>query len=133
MIQGTYIEPEDLTQTILAVVRLAQRRVTIISPVVEEVVLEVIREHAREGVEIEVRAEGRGHAQMVVADEHVALTTSTSFNSVGTGIGWVEPDEGEEPRVPNVECGLVVEGVEAVQKLLESASSFVGPTPRNGR
>ena len=129
MIQGTYIEPEDLTQTILAVVRLAQRRVTIISPVVEEVVLEVIREHAREGVEIEVRAEGRGHAQMVVADEHVALTTSTSFTVAGTGLGWVEPGEDDEPRAMNVECGLVVEGVEAVQKLLESASSFVGTTP----
>ena len=120
MMQGTHIPPEDLTQTILAVVRLARRHVTIISPVVEEVVLEVIREHAREGVEINVRSDVRGHVKLLVADERVALTTSTSFNSVGTGIGWVEPAEDEEPRRMNIEHGLVVEGVDAVEKLLRA-------------
>ena len=44
MIQGTHIPPEDLTETILAVVRLARRRVTIISPVVEEAALAALRE-----------------------------------------------------------------------------------------
>ena len=118
MMQGTHIPPEDLTQTILAVVRLARRRVTIISPVLEEVVLEVIREHAREGVEIEVRSDVRGHAQMVVADHRSALLLSSSFSAVGTGLGWVEPEEDEEPRQLNVEAGFVVEDPAAVEKLL---------------
>ena len=122
MIQGTHIPPEDLTQTILAVVRLARRHVTIISPVVEEVVLQAIREHAREGVEIDVRSDVRGHVKLLVADEQVALTTSTSFTGVGTGIGWVEPAEGEEPCAPNVECGLVVDDCAAVEKLLAAAT-----------
>ena len=122
MIQGTHVEPEDLTATILAVVHLARRHLTLISPVVEDAVMKVIREHVSDGVAIEVRSDARRRVQIIVADERVALWMSTSLTVVGTGVGRVEPEEGEEPRVPNVECGLVVEGVDAVEKLLAAAT-----------
>ena len=123
MIRGTHIPPEDLTQTIFAVVRLARRHLTIISPVVEELVLRAIREHVREGVVIEVRSDDRGHARMAVADEHVALTTSTSFTVVGTGIGWVEPVEDEEPRRMNIEHGFLIEDPASLATLLGATRS----------
>ncbi len=68
-------------------------------------------------------SEPEWHAKLVVADRHLATLLSTSLTSGGAGIaydyGGGDKDQDEdEPRQPNIECGLVVEDAEMVEKLL---------------
>jgi hypothetical protein len=118
MTTGTCVEPEDLTETLLAVAGDARQRLTIVGPVVEPAAIEALREVLRPGVEVVVVSTPGSHHRFLALDRSVAVILSTNFTVVGTGLGWVEPTEDEEPREPNVEGGFVVEDRATVQKLL---------------
>ena len=105
----------EVPRAILHVARQARRRLLVQAPRVDEVVLDVLREAAADGVEIEVRRGGRG--KLLVADDGPALGLSTSFTSVGTGLGLAEDEVG------NVETVNVVEDPEAVALLLGGATA----------
>ena len=123
MTDGTTIEPEDLTETLLAVAGGAHERLTVVSPVVEPAALEALREVLRPGVEIEVITTLGSHQRIVAADRSVAVILSTNLTAAGTGLGWIEPGEDEEPRRPNIESGYSFRGAGTVEKLLAAISS----------
>ena len=131
MTLGTNIDSEGLQDALLAVVGAARDRLTIMSPVVEPAVLDVLREHLRDQVEVEVVSRPGCHAKLVVADHRVAMVLSMSLISGGTGIAFDygdedrDDDEGRDeadPRQPNINCGLVIEDAEVVEKLLTAIS-----------
>lgn len=123
MTDGTYIAPEDLTEALLAVAGAAHERLTVVSPVVEPAALDALREVLRPGVEIEVITTLGSHQRIVAADRSVAVILSTSFTVVGTGLGWVEPEEDEEPRRMNIEHGFLIEDPATVAAMLAASRS----------
>ena len=93
MIEGTPIEPGELTQALLTLAGAARERLTLVSPVVEPGVLEALREVLRPDVEVVVVSDSSSHVRLAAADEHLAILLSTTLTSVGTGIGWIAPTE----------------------------------------
>ena len=118
MTTSTYIEPEGLTETLLATAGAARERVTIVSPLVEPAAIEALREVLRPGVEIEVITTLGSHQRLVASDRSVAVILSTNLTAVGTGLGWIEPNEDEEPRWSNIESGYSFREAGTVEKLL---------------
>lgn len=123
---GTPIEPEDLRDVLLRVAACARSRLLVLSPAVESAAVDALRDVLRPGVELEVAGDGRSHVKALVADDRLAVVTSTSLTAVGTGLGFVPEidEETGETTGPNLECGIVLEGADSVGALLAAVGSW---------